>query len=178
MKRFKIFLAVFIIATGASFAQSNIYNFKVKNIKSEDVKLQQYEGQVVLIVNTASKCGLTPQYEGLEELYQKYKAQGFVVLAFPCNQFLGQEPGTSEEIQAFCTNKFDVSFPLFEKIEVNGAEAHALYKYLKSSLPLKRKNKIRWNFEKFLINKSGIPVKRYAPKAKPESLSADIENLL
>jgi glutathione peroxidase len=150
----------------------------VNNIKSETVKLQQYEGKVVLIVNTASKCGLTPQYEGLEKLYRKYKDKGFIVLAFPCNQFLGQEPGTSEEIQAFCTNEYEVSFPLFEKNEVNGKDTHPLYQYLKSTLALKGKNNIRWNFEKFLINKNGVPIKRYAPKTSPESLESEIESLL
>jgi glutathione peroxidase len=178
MKRIKLILAVLIIASGASFAQKNIYDFKVKNIKSEQVDLNQYEGKVVLIVNTASKCGLTPQYEGLEALYRQYSDRGFVILGFPCNQFLGQEPGTADEIQSFCTTEFDISFPLFEKVNVNGRNAHHLYKYLKTMLPLKGNDKIRWNFEKFLINKEGVPVKRYAPSTKPESLKSDIENLL
>lgn len=164
-----------------AFAQNekSVNDFKVKTIQGENFKLKDYKGKVLLIVNTASKCGLTPQYAGLEELYRKYSSQGFVVLGFPCNQFMGQEPGTAEEIVTFCTNKYDVTFPLFEKIEVNGDKTHPLYKFLKKTLPLEgKKNDIRWNFEKFLIDVDGKPVKRYAPKTKPSELESDIEQLL
>jgi len=150
----------------------------MKTIRGKEVKLKEYKGKVLLIVNTASKCGLTPQYAGLEELYRKYAEKGFVVLGFPCNQFLGQEPGTAEEIEKFCTSKYDVTFPLFEKLEVNGENAHPLYQFLKNALPLEGKNDIRWNFEKFLINDNGVTVKRYAPKTKPVELEKDIEELL
>lgn len=178
MKQIKLILALLMITSSATFAQSTIYTFEVKNIQSELVKLSDYEGKVVLIVNTASKCGLTPQYEGLEKLYRTYSDQGFVILGFPCNQFLGQEPGTAEEIQAFCTDNFDVTFPLFEKLEVNGDDADPLYNYLKNALPIGKKNNIRWNFEKFLIDRNGVPVERYAPKTKPETIEDDIKKLL
>lgn len=178
MKRIQLVLAGLLLLSVVSFAQSNIYGFKVKDIQSELVSLSDYEGKVVLIVNTASKCGLTPQYEGLEALYREYADRGLVILGFPCNQFLGQEPGTSEEIQAFCTTNFDISFPLFEKVKVNGRDADPLYKYLKKTLPVKGNNNVRWNFEKFLIDRNGVPAQRYAPATKPEALKADIEKLL
>ncbi len=172
-----LFLSLFIVNT---FSQSDksVYDFKLKTLQGKDIKLKSYKGKVLLIVNTASKCGLTPQYDGLEELYRKYSEKGFVVLGFPCNQFLGQEPGTAEEIEKFCTSKYDITFPLFEKIEVNGDNTHSLYQFLKNSLPLDGKNDIRWNFEKFLIDQNGKPVKRYAPKTKPKELESDIEELL
>jgi glutathione peroxidase len=169
-----------VLNTTAIHAQkkTDFYSFEMKNIKGKDVNLKKYKGKVILIVNTASKCGLTPQYEGLELLYQNYKDKGLVVLGFPCNQFKGQEPGTAEDIEKFCSTKYNVTFPLFDKIEVNGDNAHDLYKYLKLELPLDGKNEIRWNFEKFLIDKEGKPIKRFAPKTKPEDLSSEIEFLL
>ena len=176
-----IFMTAFVLFNFlvVSAQSVNFYDIKVKTIQGKEIKLKDYKGKVVLVVNTASKCGLTPQYEGLEELYKSYKDKDLVILGFPCNQFLGQEPGTAEEIEKFCTVKYNVTFPLFEKIKVNGDEAHPLYQFLKSSLPLETaKNDIRWNFEKFLIDKSGKPVKRYTPKTKPAELTADIEELL
>ncbi|MDO9153956.1 MAG: glutathione peroxidase [Paludibacter sp.] len=180
MKR-TFFLTAFVLINIfiVSAQKTEFYNLKVKTIQGKEMKLKEFKGKVVLVVNTASKCGLTPQYEGLEELYKTFKDKGFVVLGFPCNQFLGQEPGTAEEIQKFCTTKYNITFPLFEKIEVNGDNAHPLYQYLKSYLPLEtEKNDIRWNFEKFLIDKAGKPVKRYSPKTKPAELINDIEELL
>jgi glutathione peroxidase len=157
----------------------NIYDFEVVDIDGENVRMKDYEGKVVLIVNVASKCGLTKQYTGLEALYEKYKYQGLVILGFPCNQFMGQEPGTEEEIAEFCSANYGVTFPLFSKIEVNGDDAHPLYKYLKTQLPgNSKKADIEWNFAKFLIDKKGNPVLRFHPKVKPEELTADIEKLL
>lgn len=172
-------IAILAVISISAQNTSEFYKFKVNNIKGEKVNLEQYKDKVILIVNTASKCGLTPQYEGLEALYNKYKSQGFVVLGFPCNQFMGQEPGTAEEIEKFCSMKYNITFPLFEKIKVNGDDAHQLYKFLKEKLPLESAdNEIRWNFEKFLIDRNGNPVKRFAPKIKPEELSSEIETLL
>jgi len=143
-------------------------NFEMKNIDDQAVDLEDYEGQVVLIVNTASKCGLTPQYAGLQQLYEKYQDQGFVILGFPCNQFGGQEPGTADEIKQFCSTKYDVSFPMFGKIDVNGEGAAPLYQYLTSQdVKPAGKGKISWNFEKFLIDRNGQLVNRFAPRTKP-----------
>ena len=178
MKKTGILMCFMVLSAMFTMAQTNFYQFTMKNIQGNDVKLNSYKGKVVLVVNTASKCGLTPQYEGLEALYQKYKDKGLVILGFPCNQFMGQEPGTAEEIQNFCSTKYNVTFPLFAKLEVNGDGTDPLYKYLKSALPIEGKNDIRWNFEKFIIDRNGNPVKRYAPKTKPIELEADIENLL
>ncbi len=178
-KKIVTLLMLSILITGAfARAEKTVHDFRVKSIRGKEVKLKDYKGKVLLIVNTASKCGLTPQYAGLEELYRKYTEKGFVVLGFPCNQFLGQEPGTAEEIEKFCTTKYDVTFPLFEKLEVNGDNAHPLYQFMKNTLPLEGKNDIRWNFEKFLIDTNGVPVKRYAPKTKSAELEKDIEDLL
>jgi glutathione peroxidase len=143
-------------------------NFKMKNIDGETVDLEDYEGNVVLIVNVASRCGLTPQYAGLEQLYDKYKEKGFVVLGFPCNQFAGQEPGTDAEIKQFCSTRYDVSFPMFSKIEVNGDGAAPLYKYLtgKAVEPAGKGN-ISWNFEKFLVDRDGNLIARFSPRTKP-----------
>ena len=175
-----LLMAFVILSLSAMQAQEvkNLYHFEMKDIKGKVVNFNNYKGKVILIVNTASKCGLTPQYEGLETLYKNYKNKGFVILGFPCNQFMGQEPGTSEDIEKFCSTKYNVTFPLFEKIEVNGDKANPLYQYLKSELPLEGKNEIRWNFEKFLIDRNGKPVKRFAPKTKPVELTTDIEELL
>lgn len=157
----------------------SIYEFSAKNIKGEEVSFEDYKGKVLLIVNTASKCGFTPQYEGLEKLYQKYKSQGLEILAFPCNQFGKQEPGTEEEIAQFCDLNFKVSFPLYSKVDVNGEGAHPLFKYLKSELKgIMGTEGIKWNFTKFLVGKDGTPHNRYAPKDKPEALEEDIQKLL
>lgn len=173
-------IVLFTFCVGFISAQNgdSFYSFKMRDIKGNVVSLGEYKNKVVLVVNTASKCGLTPQYEGLEALYQKYQSRGFVVLGFPCNQFLGQEPGTAEEIQNFCSTKYNVTFPLFEKISVNGKETNPLYQFLKSKQALDGNNDIRWNFEKFLIDKNGNPVKRFSPKTKPAELIGDIESLL
>lgn len=141
--------------------------------------LEQYRGKVLLIANTASHCGFTPQYRGLEQLYQQYKDKGVEILAFPCNQFGKQEPGSAEEINAFCERNYGVTFPLFDKIDVNGDKADPLFAFLKQSAPgLLGTKAIKWNFTKFLIRKDGTVYKRYAPTAKPEALIADIEKLL
>ncbi|MDY7545421.1 glutathione peroxidase [Glaciimonas sp. Gout2] len=158
---------------------TNIYDFAVERLDGTPTTLADYRGKVVLIVNTASKCGFTPQYKGLEELYDKYHSQGFEVLGFPCNQFGSQEPGTAEEIGAFCEKNFGVNFPLFAKIDVNGDHAAPLFQYLKNSAPgLLGSEGIKWNFTKFLINKDGTVFDRYAPQTKPEALTTDIEKLL
>ena len=156
----------------------NIYEFTVKDIDNNDVSLDKYRGKVLLIVNTASKCGFTPQYQGLQELYDKYKSQGFEVLAFPCNQFANQEPEDSKTIKNFCTLNYGVTFPIFKKIKVNGANAHPLFKYLKNTQSGFITSSIKWNFTKFLINKSGVPVARFAPITSPKKLSEKIEKLL
>ena len=144
---------------------SEVLNHTVKNIEGKDVNLADYQGKVVLVVNVASKCGLTPQYKGLEAVYEKYKDKGFVVLGFPCNQFGGQEPGSEADIQQFCSTKYNVTFPMFAKIEVNGKGTSQLYQALKAKFP----GDIKWNFEKFLINKKGEVVKRFAPTVKPDA---------
>ncbi len=156
-----------------------IYSFTPKNLAGKETPLQNFEGKVVLIVNTASKCGFTPQYAGLEALYKKYKERGFEILGFPCNQFGAQEPGSSDEIGAFCTKNYGVEFPMFEKIDVNGKNAHPLYKFLTSAKPgLLGTEAIKWNFTKFLIGKNGEPVKRYSPNTNPEDIADDIEKEL
>ena len=158
---------------------ANIYDFAVARLDGTPATLADYRGKVVLIVNTASKCGFTPQYQGLEEMYKKYRDQGFEVLGFPCNQFRSQEPGTADEIGAFCEKNYGVDFPLFAKIDVNGEQAAPLYQYLKSAAPgLLGTQRIKWNFTKFLINRNGTVFDRYAPQTKPEALTADIEKLL
>ncbi|MFI4889463.1 MAG: glutathione peroxidase [Steroidobacterales bacterium] len=157
----------------------NVYDFSARTLDGVDQPLDQYRGQALLIVNVASKCGFTPQYAGLEALYRQYRAQGFAVLGFPCDQFGHQEPGDEAAIREFCSLNYDVSFPMFAKIDVNGTAAHPLYKYLKKTLPgLLGLEAIKWNFSKFLIGKDGVPVKRYAPTDKPESIAADVEAAL
>lgn len=151
---------------------SSVYDFKMKNIDGSEVKLETYKGKVVMIVNTASKCGLTPQYEGLQAVYDKYKDKNFVVLGFPANNFMGQEPGTDTEIKEFCTLKYKVSFPMFSKISVKGGDQHPLYTYLtneKSNPGFS--GDISWNFEKFLIGKDGKTLARFSPKVKPDDQS-------
>jgi glutathione peroxidase len=156
-----------------------IYDFKVNDIDGKLVELSDYKDKVLLIVNTASKCGFTKQYAGLEELYKKYKDQGLVVLGFPCNQFNSQEPGDEAEIKQFCSLTYAVDFPMFAKIDVNGDKTEPLYKFLKSTATgVLGSESIKWNFTKFLINRQGDVVKRYAPITAPEGLVADIEKLL
>ncbi len=156
----------------------NIYDFTVLNTKKEPVSMAEYKGKVLLVVNTATGCGFTPQYEGLESIYKKYKGQGFVVLDFPCNQFANQAPGTEDEIVSFCQMKYNVSFPQFAKIKVNGDEANALYKWLKEQKGGFFSKAIKWNFTKFLVDRDGKVIKRYAPTTKPEKIEKDILKLL
>ena len=203
--------SIISIAVGLFFllsadAQNNktmatIYDFKALNNKGAEVEMSQYRGKVLMIVNTASKCGFTPQYDGLEALYQKYKDQGFVILGFPCDQFKHQEPGTDEEIAEFCRLNHGVTFPLMKKIDVFGENAHPIFKYLTQTVPTEEvkgvKNKatmalvdglsksegrkegeIRWNFTKFLISKDGSVIKRFPPVATPEDMEADVESML
>lgn len=158
---------------------SNVYDFTANSLDGKPVSLRDYAGKVLLIVNTASKCGFTPQYEGLEAMYQKYRDRGLAVLGFPCNQFGAQEPGSAEEIGSFCQKNYGVSFPLFEKIDVNGEGAHPLYRWLKSSAKgLLGSEAIKWNFTKFLIDRHGNVVDRFAPTTKPEDLKSNVEALL
>jgi len=149
--------------------EKSVYEFTMKDIEGKDVKLDTYKGKVSLVVNTASKCGLTPQYEGLQALYDKYKDKGFVILGFPANNFMGQEPGTEKEIKDFCTLNYKVSFPMFSKISVKGTDQHPFYTYLtnKESNP-GFEGDITWNFEKFLVGKDGKVIARFSPKTKPE----------
>lgn len=154
------------------------YDYKVKNISGEDVSMSDYKGKVVLIVNTASKCGFTKQYEGLEELYEKYKDQGFVILGFPCNQFGAQEPGGNAEIKNFCTSTFSVTFPMMSKIDVNGDDADPLYKFLKKEKGGILGDDIKWNFTKFLIDREGNVVDRFASQKTPKALEKEVEKLL
>ncbi len=155
------------------------WDFEAQSITGKPMPLSHWSGKVALIVNTASQCGLTPQYKGLQALYDQYKDRGFVVLGFPSNQFGAQEPGTNSEISQFCELNYGVSFPMFAKIDVNGDDAHPLYKWLKSAKPgLLGSEAIKWNFSKFLIDRHGQVAERYAPTTSPESVSADIEKLL
>ena len=158
---------------------ADIYEFEVQTITGDKARLGNYENQVILIVNTASKCGFTPQYEGLEALYKKYGDQGFVVLGFPWNQLGGQEPGSESDREEFCQLNYGVSFPMFDKIDVNGDDADPLFKYLKKSQKgILGSEKIKWNFTKFLVNRDGEIVARFAPTVKPKDLTKDIEELL
>lgn len=152
-----------------------LYDFTVTTNKGEAVKLEHYKGQVLLIVNTATGCGFTPQYKGLESMYRKYHDQGFEILDFPCNQFMFQAPGDDEQINQFCTLKYDTTFPRFKKIKVNGSGAEPLYDYLKDNSDGKR---IKWNFTKFLIDREGNIVERFAPSDTPESIEAKVESVL
>ena len=158
---------------------TTFYDFEANNIKGKTISMKDYEGKTVIVVNTASKCGFTPQYEGLEKLYQQYKDQGLVILGFPCNQFANQEPGSSDEIEEFCEINYGVTFPLFEKINVNGKETHPIFKFLKSQLSGGIfGSSIKWNFTKFVIDSQGIPVKRFSPNTKPENMENTINELL
>ena len=155
----------------------NIYDFKANDYKGNEVNLADFKGKVLLVVNTATKCGFTPQYDGLEALYDKYKDQGFEILDFPCNQFLFQAPGSDEEIHNFCTLRYHTTFPRFKKIKVNGKEAEPLFNYLCAPNGEKRKN-VKWNFTKFLVNKNGEVVARFEPTTTPEAIKQDILALL
>lgn len=156
----------------------NVFDFIVKDKKGNDVSLKQYEGKVLLIVNTASQCGLTPQFAGLEKLYKQYGPNNFVVLGFPCNQFANQERGTNDEIQTFCQLNYGVTFPILSKIDVNGKDADPLYVYLKKQTGGMFGKRIKWNFTKFLVNQKGEIVKRFAPVIKPEDIEVEIQKLL
>ena len=179
---------------------AKIYDFKATGNKGAEVDFAQFEGKVLMIVNTASKCGFTPQYDGLEALYQKYKDQGFAIVGFPCDQFAGQEPGTNDEIAEFCRINHGVTFPLMAKTDVNGANAEPIFEYLKSQAPIEeykglkgkathamlkgisksveKDSDILWNFTKFLVNRDGTVIKRYAPIIKPEDIEKDIQGML
>ena len=179
---------------------AKIYDFKTHNNKGAEVDFVQYEGKVLMIVNTASKCGFTPQYDGLEALYQKYKDQGLVIVGFPCDQFAGQEPGSNEEIAEFCRLNHGVTFPLMAKTEVNGANAEPIFEYLKTQAPteeykglkakaaaklfknisksVEKASDIKWNFTKFLVNRDGTVINRYAPTTTPEEIEKDLEGML
>ncbi len=154
------------------------YSYSANSLRGENISMSDYKGKVVLVVNTASKCGLTPQYEGLEELHKKYAERGLVILGFPCNQFGNQEPGDSKDISEGCLINYGVSFQMFEKIEVNGANTHPLYEFLKKSCSGILNNSIKWNFTKFIIDTNGVPVKRFAPQTEPAKLESTIEKLL
>ena len=156
----------------------NIYDFTVKDSKGNDVSLSKYKGKVLLIVNTATGCGFTPQYKGLEELYRKYSSEGLVILDFPCNQFGHQAPGSDAEINEFCTLKYDTTFPRFKKINVNGSDEAPLYKWLKSQKGGFLGGRIKWNFTKFLIDREGNVIARYAPTTSPSKLETAIKKLL
>lgn len=196
------FAATLMLSVGCE-AQGSVYDYTVKGIEGNEVSLADYKGKVLLIVNVASKCGLTPQYEGLEALYRKYKEQGLEILAFPCNQFLGQEPGTNDEIVTFCSVNYDITFPLFDRIDVNGDEESPLYTYLKAQAPFKgypegaedfaaqltlihRKtgtgfeegDAIKWNFGKFLVSRDGTTILRFEPMVSPADMEADIQKML
>ena len=158
---------------------TSIYSFSAASLAGEPVTLDRYAGKVLLIVNTASECGFTPQYAGLQKLYEDFAARGLEVLGFPCNQFGKQEPGDAGEIASFCEQNYGVTFPMFEKIDVNGPNAHPLYRWLTEEAPgLLGLEAIKWNFTKFLVDRDGNVVKRYAPVTKPEAIAADIEKLL
>ena len=160
-------------------AIDSIYPFSSRTIEGKEKSLDEFKGKVLLIVNTASQCGYTPQYEGLERLYKKYQDKGFSVLGFPCNQFGQQEPGGEEEIKSFCQKNYGVTFPLFAKVDVNGEKAHPLFTYLKKALPgIAGTESIKWNFTKFLVGKDGQPIERFAPATKPDALEKTIEPLL
>lgn len=159
--------------------QKHFYDFNAKDITGNDVPMSTYKGKVVLVVNVASECGYTPQYEGLEKLYQTYHKEGLEVLGFPCNQFGGQEPGSEKEIANFCKVNFGVTFPLFSKIDVNGDNTHPLYVFLKEKASgILGTESIKWNFTKFLIDKKGNVIERYGSSTKPEKIAGDIERLL
>jgi glutathione peroxidase len=157
---------------------TSVFDFSAMTLAGQECALKKFDGQVLLIVNTASACGFTPQYKGLEELYRAFASRGFSVLGFPCNQFGSQEPGDATQIEKFCSGNYDVTFPMFEKIDVNGSAAHPLYKHLKNEKSGLLGSSIKWNFTKFLIDRLGKVVARHAPTTKPETLTKEIEALL
>lgn len=158
---------------------NTLYQQTAQTITGEEISLSNYQGKVLLIVNTASKCGLTPQFEGLEKLYQKYNPQGLEILGFPCNQFANQDPGNEQEIASFCQKNYGVSFPMFAKVDVNGKNTHPLFSHLKSQAKgIAGSQSIKWNFTKFLVNRDGEVLKRFAPKDTPEKIAAEISKLL
>ncbi|MFC6652928.1 glutathione peroxidase [Paenibacillus rhizoplanae] len=157
----------------------NVHDFEANTLRGQEESLSKYKGKVLLVVNTASKCGLTPQYKGLQEVYDKFKDRGFEILGFPSNQFAGQEPGESEDIAEFCEINYGVSFPMYEKINVKGADAHPLFQYLSKEAPgVLGSKSIKWNFTKFLVDQEGRVLKRFAPQTTPDQIEEDIEKLL
>lgn len=157
----------------------SIYDFEANNLRGQEESLSKYKGKVLLVVNTASKCGFTPQYKGLQEVYDKFKDRGFEVLGFPSNQFAGQEPGESEDIAEFCEINYGVTFPMYEKVDVKGDEAHPLFKYLSKEAPgVLGSKSVKWNFTKFLVDQEGRVLKRFAPSTTPDQIEADIAKLL
>jgi glutathione peroxidase len=183
MKQFKLLVLLLVFFSSINlFAEEknmSIYDFNVKTIDGKDISLSRYKGEVLLIVNVASKCGFTPQYKGLEALYEEYHSQKFMVLGFPSNQFLSQEPESNEKIKFFCHATYDVKFDMFAKIDVNGDDADPLYKFLKEQQGgFLWIDSIKWNFTKFLVDREGNVVKRYAPSTEPQEIKADIEKLL
>ncbi len=159
-------------------SNSNFHQFEAETLQGKKLSMSDFKGKTIMVVNTASKCGLTPQYEGLEKLYQQYKDQGLEILGFPCNQFGGQEPGSADDIEEFCSVNYGVSFTMFSKVDVNGSNAHPIFKYLKKALPGTLTNAIKWNFTKFLIDAEGNPIKRFAPTTEPSKMEADIKAAL
>jgi glutathione peroxidase len=157
---------------------NEFYQFSAQSLQGKEISMEAYKGKTVLVVNTASKCGLTPQFEGLEKLYEKHKDKGFVVLGFPCNQFANQEPGDEKSISEGCMINYGVTFPMFSKIEVNGENAHPMYKYLKKELKGTLSSRIKWNFTKFLIDTEGKPVKRFSPSTTPEKIDMYLSGFL
>ena len=176
MRKIILFISLVSFLQAQDQKAESIYDFSAETINGQELSLKGYQGNVLLIVNTASKCGLTGQYKGLQKLHEKYAKQGLVILGFPCNQFGKQEPGTLSEIRSFCEKKYGISFQMMTKVKVNGDDAHPLYKFLKENAD--RKGKIPWNFTKFLISGDGKIIKRFKPRQKPESLSKEIEALL
>jgi glutathione peroxidase len=156
----------------------NVYQFNFSQLDGEKVSLSKFKGKAILVVNTASFCGLTYHYTGLEKLYQEHKDKGLVIIGFPCNQFGKQEPGTSEEISEFCNLNYDITFPMSTKVDVNGKNAHPLFKYLKSELKGKLNDSVKWNFTKFLIDRDGVPFKRFSSTIEPEDISSSIDEVL
>lgn len=156
----------------------SVYDYTARDLSGREVSLSEYRGKVLLIVNTATRCGFTPQYTGLTRLYALYRGQGFEILDFPCNQFGGQAPGTGEEVHAFCVNRYAIDFPQFDKVSVNGKDAHPLFRYLKKELPGTAGGIIKWNFTKFLVDRQGRPVRRFSPQTEPEAIAEHIEALL
>ncbi len=158
--------------------QSEFYSLMAKSLQGKDVPMRDFHGKTILVVNTASKCGLTPQYEGLQKLYEKYQDKGFTILGFPCNQFANQEPGDEQSIAENCLVNYGVTFPMFSKIDVNGPGTHPIFKYVKDKLPGLLGKRIKWNFTKFLIDRNGKPLKRFSPTTKPEKIDSEIAKLL